>query len=68
MPFISISIRRIFLVGNCNYTTCEFDESDVVKQEDFYPDVPRYWIRLHVFSLKFWCQAPAKRKKCFKAL
>jgi len=34
MSIISISISRIFIVGNCGYTTCEFDESDVVKQEE----------------------------------
>lgn len=54
-------------MGNCDYATCEFDESDVVKQEDFYPDVPRYWFGLHVFALQC-CQAPATRKKSFKVL
>ena len=41
-----------FLVGNCDYTTCEFDESDVVEQEDFYPEVPRYWLVIHIFVLQ----------------
>jgi hypothetical protein len=39
-------------VGNCDYVACEFDKSDVVNQEDFYLNVPRYWLELHVLALQ----------------
>jgi len=47
MSLFSISISGISLVGNCGYATCEFDERDVVKQEDFYP-----YTRIYNVSVK----------------